>query len=155
MSFQPAGNSVTKRIVFNAGTIDFGGSRIVEVDNVSLSVEWTTAPLYVIGSIKPQDLVRHSQKVSLSASLKSYSPEFENIAYGSSTNGTPNEIDTLDGQPTLVSPIVTLFDRNGKEVQYQLSGAIVKSSKGAFKSEDYATFDFEIEAIDITELYTA
>ncbi len=154
-AFIAAGTPVTTRIVFNSGTIDFGSDRIVEIDNIALTREWTTAPLYVLGSIKPQDLVRHTQKVMLTGQLKSFSPQLDQLAAGSSTTGTPSEIDLLDGQPTYTSPVVTLFDRNAKEIQYQLSGAIFKSNKLTAKMEDYAVFDFEIEAKDLVELYTA
>ena len=108
-AFSPAGNNIAQRVVFNSGTIDFGSNRIVDLDNVSLSVEWTTAGLYVLGSIKAQDLVRHTQKVSLSAKVKSFPAEMQQLALGSSVAGTPVEIDTLDGQPTFSSPVVTLF----------------------------------------------
>ncbi len=154
-SFTNPGTNVPVRIVFNQGTLDFGSNRIVEIDNVAINIEWTTAPLYVLGSIKPQDLVRHTQKVTMTGQLKSYPAELSQIALGSSTTGTPNEIDTLDGQPTLQSPVATFFDRNNKEIQYQFSGALFKSNKMTAKMEDYATWDFELESKDIIELYTS
>ncbi len=155
-SFSTPGTSVTQRVVFNSGTIDFGTNRLVAIDNVSLSVEWTTAGLYVLNSIKPADLVRHTQKVTLSGKLKSWPAEMMQLAMGSSTAGTPNEIDTLDGQPTLLNPVVTFFDRNNKEIQYQFKNALFKSSKLSAKMEDFAEVDFEIEAMDILALnYTA
>lgn len=152
--FTPAGTNVPTRISFNSGTIDFGGNRIVEVDNLSLGVEWTTAPLYVLGSIKPQDLVRHSQKTMLSGKVKSFPAEMDAIALGSSQLGTPNELDTLDGQPTFTNPVVTLFDRNGKQIQYQFISALFKSTKANLKAEDFSEWDFELESIDIREIYT-
>lgn len=153
--FTPAGSNIPARIMFNSGTLDFGNSRLVDLDSLSISVEWTPQELYVLGSIKPADLVRHSQKTTLTGKIKSFAAEMEAIAYGSSQIGTPNELDTLDGQPTFTNPVLTLFDRNGKEYQYQLISALFKSSKGSFKAEDYGEFDFELEAIDIKALYTA
>ena len=154
-NFIPAGSNVQSRVTFNSGYIDFGNSRIVQVDNVAITLEWTTAPLMVLGSIKAQDLVRHSQKVSMSGKLKSYPMEMDMIVTGSSNIGTPNTAITLDGQPTFQNPVVTLFDRNGKEIQYQFSNAIFKSNKLTSKNEDYGEWDFELEAIDITEVVTA
>lgn len=155
-AFIPSGNNVTQRIIFNSGYIDFGSNRIVQVDNVNLELSWTIVGLYTLGSIKPQDLVRHTQKVLMSGKLKSWPAELVQYAGGSSTNGTPNEIDTLDGQPTLQNPVVTFFDRNNKEIQYQLSGALFKSNKLSAKAEDFAEFDFELEAKDITAIdYTS
>lgn len=154
-AFTNPGSNITQRITFNSGTLDFGNSRIVDLDNVSLNIEWTTAPLYVLNSIKPADLVRHSQKVSMTGKLKSFAPEMDQLAMGSSTIGNPVEIDTLDGQPTYLSPVATFFDRNGKQYQYQFSGAIFKSYKLNAKMEDYAEWDFEIEAKDVVQLYTA
>ena len=151
-SFTNPGTNVPQRITFNSGYIDFGNNRLVDVENVNIAVEWTVNELYVLGSIKPQDLVRHSQKVTMSGKIKSFAPEMEAIAYGSSIIGTPNEIDTLDGQPSFTNPVCTFFDRNNKEVQYQFSNAIFKSSKATLKAEDFGEFDFELEAMDISKL---
>lgn len=151
-NFTPAGGNIPARIFFNSGTLDFGGARLVDVDNVSLSCEWTPQELYVLGSIKPADLVRHSQKVMMSGKIKSFAAELQSIALGSSSIGTPNNIYTLDGQPTFTNPVFTGFDRNGKEYQYQLSNALFKSSKASFKAEDFGEFDFELEAMDIAQV---
>lgn len=155
MAFDPAGTNIPRRITFNSGTIDFGNSRVVEIDNVVLGTEYTLVPLYVLNSIKPQDYARASQKVTLTGKIKSFAPELYNMALGSSTTGSPQEINTLDGQPTLQNPVATFFDRNGKQYQYQFSGALFKSYKMSAKMEDYAEWDFELEASDIAILYTA
>jgi hypothetical protein len=155
MAFINSGSNETQRIVFNSGTLDFGGNRLVELDSLSLNVEWGINTLYVLNSIKPQDIARHTQKVSLSGKIKSFSPALESAAYGSSSIGTPNEFDTLDGQPTLVSPILSVYDRNAKEIQYQLSGALVKKMGLSARAEEYAEFDFELEAKDIVLVYTS
>jgi len=155
MQFTPAGSSLISRISFNSGNIDFGNSRLVQVDNIALSIEYTLADLFVLGSIKPQYKARHSQKVTFSGKLKSYSPEIEMLAFGSSSIGTPNQVLTLDGQASLTNPVVTLFDSNNKEIQYQLTGAVFKSTKLTAKMEDYIEWDIELEALDISELYTA
>lgn len=154
-NFSPAGNNVSQRISFNSGTLDFGNSRIVLIDNISISIEWGLADLFILGSIKPQYKAKHSQKVSLSAKTKSYEPELEMMILGSSSIGVPNNIFTLDGQATLQNPVVTLFDSNNKQVQYQLSGAVFKSTKLAAKMEDYSEWDIELESLDIVEVYTA
>lgn len=154
MPFIGSGNNVTNRITFNSGTLDFGASRIVQIENLTLTVQWATTDLFVLGSIKPQDKVHHTQKVSLTGQMKSYPPELEMTGWGSSTLGATNQVNTLDGQPTTQSPVLTMFDRNGKQIQYQLSGAVFKSSKASAKMEDYTTFDFELEALDIVAVYT-
>lgn len=153
-TFNAAGANATARVTFNQGTIDFGNNRIVELDNIAVNIEWTTNPLYVLGSIVPQDLVRHTQKISMTGKLKSFPAELYTVGMGSSTLGTPNEIDPLDGQPTYQSPVVTLFDRNNKQYQYQLSGAIFKSIKLGARMEEYAEFDFELEAKQMVLVYT-
>jgi hypothetical protein len=155
MAFTPPGSPVTTRISFNSGTIDFGNSRLVDIDNIALSIEWSIADLYVVGSIKPQFKAKHSQKVTLEAKLKSYAPELEMLTLGSSSIGSPtSQILTLDGQPTLQNPVITLFDSNGKEIQYQLTGAVFKSTKLTAKMEDYSEFDVSLESLDISEIYT-
>ena len=153
--FLSQGAPVTSRLVFNAGTLNFGNNQLVQVDNLSLSMEKTTNFLYVLGSILGQDLTVHSVKATLSGKIKSFSPEADSLAYGASTPGTPNLISVLDGQPTLTSPILTLTDRNGKEIQYQFTGATFKSSKATMKAESYAEFDFELEALNVSVVYTS
>lgn len=153
--FTPAGTPVTNRFVFNSGQIDFGNTRVVAIDNVSLAVDWTDLILYIMNSVKGADIVRHSLKCSLTGKLKSYPLEMDMIAAGSSTIGTPDNALTLDGQPTLQNPVVTLFDRNGKEIQYQFNSALFKSNKLTAKAEDYAEWDFEMTSIDVTEVATA
>ena len=154
-AFTNAGNNVTQRVTFNSGYLDFGNSRIVAIDNISLSTEFTLNRLFILNSIKAADLVRHSEKVTLSGKLKSYPPELDMMLYGTSTIATPNNISVLDGQPTVQNPVVTLTDRNGKEIQYQFITAVFKSNKLTSKNEDYSEWDFELEAIDIVEVYTA
>src|SRR5258708_15033528 len=148
-SFISAGTPITKRVAFNSGFLDFGSNRMVEVDSLNMTLEWTVLPLLVLNSIKPQDLVRHSQVVTLTGKIKSFPKEMEEVSWGSSTAGTPEEIDPLDGQPTFQSPTLTVFDRNGLEIQYQFIGAIFKSSKLGTSAENYAEWDFELNAKDI------
>jgi hypothetical protein len=154
MPFITPGSNVTQRIVFNAGTLDFGSNRVVELKNATLNLEWTLNTLFVLNTIKPADIARHSQKIELTAKVISFSPEVESLTWGASTPGTPQEIDTLDGQATMTSPVLTLFDRNGKQIQYQLSGAVIKSSKATLAAEEYAEWDFALEAKDMIALYT-
>lgn len=153
--FQPAGSAVSNRFVFNSGQIDFGNTRIVAIDNITMEVQWTDMLLYIMNSIKGADIVRHSQKCTLTGKLKSYPLEMEMIALGSSVIGVPDNADTLDGQPTLQNPVVTLFDRNNKQVQYQFASALFKSTKFTGKAEDYGEWDFEMTSIDVTEVATA
>ncbi|MHB8483867.1 MAG: hypothetical protein ACYDBV_14235 [Nitrospiria bacterium] len=127
----------------------------MNVENVSIEVKWSTAPMYILNSIKMAFLARHSLSVTVSGQVQSFSPEMDTRAYGSSTTGTPIEIDTLDGQPTLLNPVLTLFDQNGKEFQYQVQNALFSTDKASLKNEGYTVFDFTIEAIDIKLLYTA
>lgn len=155
MSFIPGGTNTTTRLVFNSGTLDFGSNRLVDVDNIVITYEFSVADIYVLGSIKRADIARSNQKVTVTGMIKSFSPELEMFSLGSSTTGTPQEIDAPDAQPTLINPVFTAFDRNGKQIQYQIINALFKSNKATFKAEEYGTWDFEIDAIDIKEVYTA
>ncbi len=152
--FSSAGNPLPAHIVFNSGTLDFGNERLVMLDNISISLDYTLAPLYVLGSIKPQNYARHTQKVSMTAKLMSAAPSLIAMVAGSSGSSAPLNILTLDGQPTLLNPVATLFDSTGNEYQYQFSNAVFKSTKLTAKMEDYAEWDFELEASDITILST-
>jgi hypothetical protein len=152
--FTTPGTNVPTRVSFNSGTIDFGSNRVVDVMNISIEVKWQSAPMYVLNSIKIANLARHSESVTISGEIKSWSPEMEMLSFASSTIGTPQEIDTLDGQPTLINPVITLFDNNGKEFQYQVLNALFTSDKVGLKAEDYTSWDFTIESIDIKLIYT-
>ena len=153
-SFNPAGTNVPQRVSFNSGTIDFGSNRLVDVNNLKIDLKWDGKPLYVLNSIKIQFLARASESVSVTGTINSWSPEMDNLLYGSSTTGTPQEIDTLDGQPTLVNPTITCFDSNGKEFQYQLINALFTAESVSLKQEDYSSWDFTIMASDIKLVYT-
>ena len=153
-AFTNPGTNVPNRIIFNSGTIDFGNSRIVQLDSATLGIEWTMAPLYVVGSIAPQAYNRSTQKITLTGKVKSFAAEMTALALGSSSIGTPNGIGPLDGQPTLQNPVATFFDSNNKEYQYQFINALFKSYKANVKMEDYADFDFELEASGLLIVYT-
>lgn len=153
-NFINPGSNIPSRISFNSGTIDFGNSRLVNVENITIETKWSSAPMYVLNSIKMAFLARHSESVSISGQVQSFSPEMDMLSFASSTTGTPQEIDTLDGQPTLLNPVITLFDQNGKEFQYQVLNALFTSNKASLKNEAYTTWDFTIEAIDIKIIYT-
>ena len=140
--------------MFNSGTLDFGSNRIVDLTSANLTVAWILNILFVMNTIKPVDIARHGQKITLEAKVSSFPPEIDQLAWGASTPGTPNEIETLDGQATMTSPVLTFFDRNGKQMQYQLIGAVFQSTKQTSGKDEYATWDFTLEAKDITALYT-
>lgn len=152
MAFASTGTATPQRVTFNSGILNFGNNQIVNVDNITMDISWTTAPLYILGSIKPADLTRHTQKVSLTGKVVTFPAEMAAMALGSSTIGTPTELDTLDGQPTYQSPVLTLFDRNAKQIQYQLTGAIWKKFTATLKNEAYGEWDFELEAKDLLAL---
>lgn len=154
MTFFPPGNNIANRITFNAGTINFGGQQLVQLDSATIAFESTTLPLYTVGSIQPQALVRHSLKYTLTAKVKSFPPEIEALAWGASSGGNPSGILPLDGQPTFVNPVITLFDLNNKEYQYQFINAIWKSDKLSVKMADYAEWDIELDAMNMLLLYT-
>lgn len=154
-SFQTPGNPVPTHVTFNSGYLDFGSGRVVELDNLMMSVEWTLADLLVLGSIKPQFIARHSQKTTLTGKVKSFAPALLAMAAGSSNIGNPSSILTLDGQPTLSNPVGTFFDVTGNEFQYQFTGALFKSFKTTLKAEDYLESDFEMEALDVTPVMNA
>lgn len=153
-SFIAAGSNTPARVIFNSGYLDFGGNRVVNLDSATLGIEWTMNPLYVVGSIIPQAYNRSSQKITLTGKIKSFPAELAAVALGSSTIGSPNSIFAPDGTPTLSSPVATFFDSNGKEYQYQFTGALFKSFKSNVKMEDYNEFDFELEATTLTLVYT-
>lgn len=154
-AFITPGTALTTRITFNSGTLSFGSSLAVQIDNVALNLEYTLSPLFTLNSIKPQAYNRSTQKISMTGKIKSFAPELYQAAMGSSTPGVPNGINTLDGQATFQNPVATFYDANGKEYQYQFTNALFKSYKMTAKMEDYAEWDFELEASDMSIVNTA
>jgi hypothetical protein len=154
MAFQTQGTPITQRVTFNSGYLDFGANELVNVDNIKLTVDSTLADLNVINSIIAQDKVRHTMTVKVDFKVKNFSPEIEAILYGKSASGSPNTLSILDGQPTFQNPVLTVFDRNGKEIQFQLTNALIKSSAFTSAADAYGEWDFELEATNIQLLYT-
>lgn len=155
MAFQTQGTPITKRVTFNSGYLDFGTNELVNIDNIKLTVDSSMADLLVVNSIIAQDKVRHTMTVKMSFKVKNFSPEVEAILYGTSASGSPSSLTILDGQPTFQSPVLTVFDRNNKEIQFQLTNALIKSSAFTSAAEAYGEWDFELEATNIQLLYTA
>ena len=154
MPFATAGSNIPARLVFNSGTLDFGSQRVVEVVDLGVKSEAQIVPLFVLGSILAQDFGRHSLKFTLTGKAKSFPQELYQMFYGASVPGTPNEIDVLDGQATLLNPVLTVFDKNNKEIQFQFSGALFSKIDAALKMDDFAEFDFELSARNIVILNT-
>lgn len=153
-SFTAPGSNVPARVTFNSGTIDFGSNRLVDVDNIKIDAKWTSVPMYVLNSIKMAALARSSYVVTITADLMSWSPEIDGLLYGSSVAGTPAEITSLDGQPTLQNPVITCFDSNNKEFQYQVINAIFTADSTSLTQEVYAKWSINLTAIDINIVYT-
>jgi hypothetical protein len=153
-SFTNPGSNVPTRVSFNSGTIDFGNNRLVDVSNLKIDLKWTGQPMYVLNSIKIAFLARSNESVSVTGTIMSWSPEMDNQLYGSSTTGSPQEINTLDGQPTLINPVITCFDSNGKEFQYQILNALFTAETITLTQEDYDKWDFTLTATDIQLIYT-
>lgn len=150
MGFTTPGTPVTERAIFNSGTIDFGSKRMVDVDNIKIDLKWNSQRMYVLNSIKTANIARSNESVTLTGLIKSMSPEMMASIYGSVSSGATYDIQTYDGQPSLQSPVVTLYDSAGKEYQYQISGAIFTTNTMTAAQEAYTTWDFTIEAKDIT-----
>lgn len=155
-AYIPPGSTVTQRISFNSGFVDFGtinsstqSNRLIDVDTATISITWSTSYLYVLNSIKGAALVRHSEAVNLTATLKSFNEEFDEIAFGSMSSGTPTGIYTLDGQPSMQNPVFTFYDQNNKEYQYQVLNAVIKSVKATATQEGFTSWDVEMDALDV------
>ena len=153
-AFNAAGTNVATRVTFNSGTIDFGSNRLINVGDLKIDVKWDGKPLYILNSTKVAFMARGNESVQVTGSINSWSPELGSVLYGSSGSGTPSAIYSLDGQPTLINPSITCFDSNGKELQYQLTGAIFTSDSIDLSQENYGKWAFTIMASDISIVYT-
>ena len=154
MAFLPGGTPVSTRVSFNSGYFDFGSNRLVNVDNIKLDMNWQSAALYVLNSIKIQSLARHTEKITITGQITTFSTELDSIIYGSSSTGATITYTPLDGQPTLQNPTLTVYDASNKEYQFQIQGALFTKLSLNTTKEAFAIYDFSIEAEDLLFLAT-
>ena len=153
-SFIAAGTPVKERVVFNSGQIDFGSNRLVDVESIKIDQKYSIARMYVLNSIKTANIARHSMGITITGKTMSFSPQMELLIYGSSSGTVPVELDILDGQATLQNPVITLYDANLNEFQYQVINAVFSNSSMTAGNEAYGSWDFTMEATDMKLLYT-
>jgi hypothetical protein len=149
-AFNSAGTPTPNRVVFNSGYIDFGNTRLVNVDNIKIDYKYTSVPMYVLNSIKIANLARSQEAVTITGVVKTFSPEMEGLMFGSSTSSGGNiGYIALDGQPSLLNPNLTVYDQNNNEYQYQITGALFTTDTVTFTNEQFSSWDFTLTCIDI------
>jgi hypothetical protein len=80
----------------------------------------------------------------------------EGLMFASSgtTTGATTTYVALDGQPTLLTPTLTLYDSNNNQYQYQVTGAIFTTDTVSSTQEQFTGWDFTMECIDLTLVKT-
>jgi hypothetical protein len=150
--FNPAGTPTPTRVVFNSGFIDFGNTRLVNVDNIKMDYKYTSVRMMALNTIKTVTIARSNQIVTVTGTVDTFSPEMEGLMFASSgaTTGSTTTYAALDGQPTLLNPTITVYDENNNEYQYQVTGAIFSADTATFTNEQFAKWDFTLDCIDLT-----
>jgi hypothetical protein len=150
MAYTTAGVPESSYLFFNSGFLDFGNNRVVNLDSCKIDYSVSEASFYVLNSIKKAAHARHSLTVTITGKTKSFQPAIDALFFGSSSNdATTTMYSVLDGQPTAQNPVLTVYDQNNKEYQYQIYGALLTRYGISANQEAYSEWDFTLDCLDI------
>lgn len=145
------GSPSTTYLVFNSGFLDFGNNRILNIDNLKIDYKTTEVSFMVLNSIKKVAHAKSALTVTITGKTKSLSPALEAMFFGaSSSDGSTTTFSVLDGQiATQLNPVITVYDSNNVEHQYQAINALLTSNSFTTTNEGYAEWDFTLDCIDL------
>lgn len=142
-------------VVFNSGTFDINGLEMAVLQDITVSLDWSTKEIRQLGSlIMATAPKRHGFKPSAKAKVKSFNKELFNFFMGSSnSDGSGFDYTVLDGQNVLTRCSVKCIvnDIATQQVEFQFTNAILAGALSlGLKMEDAAEADFEIQAQNVT-----
>ena len=153
MSLLLTGTAVTENLIFNSGVVTIGSSKLADITDITITTEFTTKPLYVLGSIKSRVIKRTEFKCGFKSKVTSFNTALLSYLYGSSTvDGAGIDLNVVDGQQASIASLaVTCYIGNDttQPVQFQFSNAVIKSAPMTLKMNDFSDVDLEVEATDV------
>lgn len=157
MSKLSTGTAFTENFVFNSGFLTIGGNQFVDLENISINVDWTQKDFYRLNSITAGAIRRADFKCGLKGKVKSFNRQLLGYAFGSSSaDGTGTMYPMKDGQyDTTLNPILTVYvgDNTLQAWQYQFTDAIITKLPLTVTMEDFGVLDFEMVARQLS-VYT-
>ena len=155
MPILSSGTGASTAVVFNSGIFCINGLELATLQDVSISLNWSTKEIRQLGSlIMVTAPKRTSWKPSAKAKVKSATKELISFFMGSSgTDSSGYAYSVLDGQNVLSRCSIKFYvnDDSTKAAEFQFTNATLA---GAFtlglKLEDAAEADFEIQSQNVT-----
>ena len=152
MALINTGSIGSENLIFNQGYITVGATRLADLTDITVTQEFTNKDAYVIGSVKRRAIFRSELKLGFKATTISYDITLLQFIYGTSTtDGSGIGFSFTDGQaPTISTLVLTTYVGNNttQPVQYQYTGAVIKSASQNIKLNDYGSMDIEVDALD-------
>jgi hypothetical protein len=149
------GTQLPTDISFNSGTMDINGTEMAVLQDITISLNWSTKEIRQLGSllmaVAPK---RTTFKPSAKAKAKSVNKELFSFFMGSSgTDGSGLAYNVLDGQNVLTRCSVKCIinEQLGQTVEFQFTNAILTGALTlGLKMEEPGESDFEIIAQNVT-----
>jgi hypothetical protein len=154
MSQLPTGSQLSTDVSFNSGTLDINGMELAALQDITISLQFSTKDIRGLGSIKMLTAPkRYGWKPTAKAKTKSINQQLYQALMGSSnTDGSGFGYSLFDGQNVLARASIKCIinEQTGQSQEYQFTNAIISMGSLALKPEDAAEYDFSIEAQDVT-----
>ena len=149
------GQQFTRHVSFNQGTLDINGYELAILQDITVSIEFSTKEIRELGSIIMSTAPkRHGFKTGAKAKVKSVNQQLFGFMMGeSAADSTGFDYSILDGQNVLTRASVRCYvdEDPTKVVEFQFTNAILAGNLStALKSEDASESDVEIQAQNVT-----
>lgn len=155
MPILSTGTQLANDISFNSGTLDINGSEMAVLQDITVSLGFTTKEIRQLGSIIMATAPKRAGfKPSAKAKVKSVNQQLFTYFMGSSSSdGSGFDYTVVDGQNVLTRASVKCIvnENTSQTVEFQFTNAILAGALTlAMKMEDAAEADFEIMAQNVT-----
>jgi len=149
------GTQLPANVSFNSGTFDINGTEMAVLQDITVSLNWSTKEIRQMGSLLMATAPkRHGFKAGAKAKVKSVNKELYAFFMGSSNaDGQGFDYTVVDGQNVLTRCSVKCIvnENSAQTIEFQFSNAILAGALSlGLKMEDAAEADFEIQAQNVT-----
>jgi len=155
MPILATGTTLPTNIVFNSGIFNINGTDLAVLQDITVTLNWSTKEIRALGSLKMVTAPKRSTfKAGAKGKVKSMNAELFSYFMGSSAvDGSGYAYNVLDGQNVLSICAIKCIvnDDVTKIAEFQFTNATLAGALAiGLKMEDAAENDFEIQAQDVT-----